>query len=61
MITPNELHDILIGKEIEGVEVSTTASDEIFSIELRLKDGTVITLSPTSYSYGGQHLKVDLT
>lgn len=61
MMTPDELHNILIGKEIEGVEVSTTVSDEIFGIELRLKDGTVITLSPTSYNYGGQHLNVDVT
>lgn len=61
MMTPDELHNILIGKEIQGVEVSTNVSNDVLGIELRLNDGSVITLTTTSYIYGEQKLKVDVT
>lgn len=61
MLTPDELHNVLIGKQIDGVETLITESNDIYKVELRLTDGTVITLSPTSFNYGGQHLNVDIS
>lgn len=61
MLTPDELHNILVGKQIDGVETSLTENNDIYKIELRLTDGIVITLSPTSFNYGTQHLNIEIS
>lgn len=56
----NELKQKLIGLTIEDVSSSMTYSDEIFSLELKLSDGSTLTLEPTTYNYGGQNLIVEM-
>ena len=55
----NELKELLIGRTIEAVLISESYDDEIHTVELKLDDGTNISLSPTSFNYGGQYLIVD--
>lgn len=59
-MNPEKLKNIFMENKIENVEVSTTDVDSnIYSLEIRFSNGAVISLSPTSYNYGGQYLNVD--
>lgn len=59
MSTPSEILKALEGKTIETVDLHETEDGEIYSFQILCTDGSRVDVSPTSFNYGGQHLRIE--
>ncbi len=59
MSTPLEILKALEGKTIESVEVHETEDGAVYSFQISCDDGSRVDISPTSFNYGGQHLRIE--
>lgn len=59
MSTPSEILKALEGKTIETVDVHETEDGEVHSVQFVCTDGSRVDISPTSFNYGGQYLRVE--
>lgn len=59
MSTPFEILKALEGKTIESVDVHETEDGDVYSVQISCNDGSRVDISPTSFNYGGQHLRIE--
>lgn len=59
MSTSLEILNALKGKTIESIDVHETEDGEVHSVQISCDDGTRVDISPTSFNYGGQYLRIE--
>jgi hypothetical protein len=56
----DELKQKLVGLMIEDIDADMTHSDEIFTLKIKLSDGTELHLEPGHDSYGDRKIKTEI-